>query len=519
MSPATSTTRRRWVPRLRTAPAATAPATGAPAPAAPAQVATTSPAPGAAWTVADPLLHLLRRATYGPTPASVAAARALGAGAWLEQQLAPGSIPDPVCDEVVGRLEGLRWEIWEVRDRLSSFGSWTMMGRLTTAAVARAVWSERQLLEVMVDFWGNHLNATCPSSEVWDNRAHYDETVLRRHALGTFSDMLVAATTHPAMLRYLDGASSTDRAPNENLGRELLELHTVGIGAGYTEADVRTSALILTGLSVNSDSGEYQYKPWNHWVGPVSILGFSHANATEVGGHDVAVAYLRHLAAHPSTARHLAHKLCVRFVADEPPAALVDRLAALYLAEGTAIVPVLRALFTSPEFAASVGAKTKRPYEDLVSTLRVLQVRPEATGTKGMDAFGWQAEGLGQRPLAWPAPNGYPDVAAAWQSPAMTLGRWNMHRAHVDAWWSKELTRPTPRQLLPATLPATYGELVDAMCLRLVQRTVAAPQRAALLAFLGKTASTAVKPTDGAVQWNLGELAALILDSPYFQVR
>ena len=110
---------------------------------------------------------------------------------------------------------------------------------LCDAHIARACWSNRQVLEVMVDFWSNHLNVTCPSSDVWGTRHLYDANVIRKHALGRYSDMLVASARHPAMLAYLDNASSEKDAPNENYARELLELHTVGVGAGYTEAMVR----------------------------------------------------------------------------------------------------------------------------------------------------------------------------------------------------------------------------------------------------------------------------------------
>ena len=133
--------------------------------------------------------------------------------------------------------------VWQARDQLAPDDRWALMEEAVDLHIARAAWSRRQLLEVLADFWSNHLNVTCPSSDVWDSRHLYARDVVRKHALGTFSDMLVASARHPAMLAYLDNATSSKKAPNENHGRELLELHTVGVDGGYTEKDVRSSAL------------------------------------------------------------------------------------------------------------------------------------------------------------------------------------------------------------------------------------------------------------------------------------
>jgi uncharacterized protein (DUF1800 family) len=153
------------------------------------------PRPGPRTPV-DSELHLLRRATYGPTPATLAQARTLGLGAWIEQQLAPASIPDPVGDLITAKFPRLQWSVPKVRAAMPN-GHWDVMFELGQATIARGAWSTRQLFEVMVDFWSNHLNVTNPSSEVWDNRHLYDRDVIRRHALGRFSDMLVASASHP----------------------------------------------------------------------------------------------------------------------------------------------------------------------------------------------------------------------------------------------------------------------------------------------------------------------------------
>ncbi len=522
----TTLTRRRLVGGA----AAVGVATGLPVAltATPAAAAGTDPA-ATGFVTADPLLHLLRRATYGPTQASIAEIRSLGATAWLDRQLAPATIADPVCDELVARLPLSGLSIGGIRAKVEAGElerySWDAMFQVGYAAIARATWSNRQLYEVMIDFWSNHLNVTCPSGDVWDSRPDYDRNVIRKHALGRFADMLKASAKHPAMLTYLDNRFSTRAAPNENYGRELLELHTVGLV--YSEADVKNAARLLTGMTVSWETGAYRYDAKAHAVGKVAVLGFRHANATATGGQAASAALLDHLAMHPATAKRIATKLCVRFVADQPPATLVTKLAKVYLDNRTAIAPVLRALFTSPEFAASVGAKVRTPFEDVVATVRTLGYGPEQvvagsnpTGTKALQGLYWMLDGAGQAPMSWAPPNGFPDVAAAWASPSGQLTRWNIHLNVAAGWWPNQLVRPANLATdLVGTLPATYGGLVDALAQRLFGRTLRAEHTAALTAFYGKTPATALKARDGAVGWALPYLVALMLNSPYFAVR
>ena len=210
-----------------------------------------------------------------------------------------------------------------------------------------------------MDFWSNHLNVANPSDNVWWSRHDYDRTVIRRHALGKFSDMLTASATHPAMMTYLNNAESTKDNPNENYGRELLELHTVGVDGGYTEDEMRTSALILTGLGVHwyddVNDGTFNYNPDNHYTGHVKVLSWSSPNASAGNGLKVALDYVDYLAHTKSTARRIAYKLCERFLSDKPPAGLVDKMADTYRAHDTAIVPVLHELFGSKAFRQLEG--------------------------------------------------------------------------------------------------------------------------------------------------------------------
>ncbi len=457
---------------------------------------------------------LVRRATFGATDATLAEVRRLGPVAWLDAQLQPATIDDSRFEAVLARFPPQTETPQQVRQRFAANPfTWDAMFTVKTVAVARALWSQRQLLEVMVDLWSNHFNVACPSDDVWDSRTHYDHTV-RTHALGRFADLLPAVVMHPAMLRYLTNDTSTKQIPNENLGRELLELHTVGLAAGYSEDDVLHSSRILTGLSVDGTTGMFRYrKDWHH-VGPVRVLDFSHANGDAAAGVTVATAYLDHLAHHPATARHVVTKLVTRFVSDTPDPALVTSLVRTYLDHDTAVAPVLRALFASPQMAASTGCKLRRPAEDVYAAARAVGTQPPTTGTSSIRDLMWQLDSLGNSPFGWQPPNGYPDVAAAWLSPGLSFRRWHTKIDVVAGWWPNGLTGRDLKALVPSPRPATHGELVDALARRVLFRDPPDNLRTAVLEFLGVTATTPVTSGSAAVGWRLPFVVALLLDSP-----
>ncbi len=466
----------------------------------------------------DQNLHLARRATYGPTPSLLASIRKLGRDKWLAQQLNPSHIDDSACDKLIkSRFPQLSWSIAQAHAD-PDYG-WDRMMDLSKATIARATWSKRQLFEVMVEFWSNHLNFTNFSDYAADNRADYDRTVIRKHALGRFEDMLVASCQHPGMLYYLNNAESTKDNPNENYGRELLELHSVGVDGGYNEDDMRMSTLIMTGFSVNWETALFEYNTWAHYRGKVSVLGFHDANKA-ANGKDVGLRYVKYLARHPQTAKHIARKLCLRFVSDDPPQSLIDALAHTYLKNNTDIKPVLHQLLTSKAFEQSIAKKTRRPYEDVIATLRILGYQPEKSGSDGTQALYWSCGDLGHAPMAWGPPNGYPDEASAWQSAGNTVGRWNIHMSLAAHWWpGSDLVQPDLRKLLPKKLPKTYGGFVDALSNRLVFRTLADDHRKAVLKFVEKQANSPLSPDDAALTWRFSQVVALILDSPYHGIR
>jgi uncharacterized protein (DUF1800 family) len=461
----------------------------------------------------DPELHLLRRATFGPTLVEVVAAKQMGIDAWLERQFNPGTIADPMAEQILATYPTVGMTTEQIRASIKA-NDYKAMNELGRATLARQMWSTRQLYEVMVDFWSNHLNVTNPFDGGWDTRTEYDNVVIRTHALGTFDAMLRASAQSPAMMRYLDNARSEKRSVNENYGRELLELHTVGVDGGYTEDDVRNSAYIMTGRTVDN-TGKFLYDARRHWTGDVKVMDFVHPNANAAEGFAVGDLYLTYLIYHPATARRIAFKLARRFVCDDPPQTLVDRLAQSYLDNETAIIPILRTLFSSVEFWMSNGLKVRTPLENVVATNRIVGVTPGEDTVKGMDAMYYLTDRLGMAPLTWGPPDGFPDFAVAWGSAHATLGTWNAHRSVVLG-GAKGLTYPKPESFVGVE-PPTIGEYLDTISIRLVHQTMRAEHKGALLAYLGAEEGTPV--TDARLGGKVDYLVPLVLDSVYHALR
>ncbi len=460
----------------------------------------------------DPQAHLLRRATFGPRPKDVADLRRLGIDRWLERQLDPKSIEDARGTKAAKRypLEGAKPST--ILKRTKRY-SWDAMMATTQGALARQIFSDRQLFEIVVDVFANHLHVAIPG-EQWHTSPGYIRDVIRKHAFGSFEDMLLAAMRHPAMLNYLNNDESKKANVNENLGRELLELHTVGLAAKYTEQDVRASARILSGRTWDYETGTYQFDSLNHATGRVKVLGFTHANRTGVGGEAVGDAYLRYLARHPATARTIARKIAVRFVSDTPSPSLVNRLAHVYLTRDTSIKAVVAAVFRSSEFWHSVGGRMRRPLEDAVGAMRVLDVRTAPKVTDAIGAVYWNLSEAGHTPHGWGPPNGTPDVAAAWLAAGSMLQRWNLHRAVVYGWWKGAGWTP-PSRLVDGPRSMTTAEWTRRLAKRLLGVQPSAAHLRAVIRGAG------LKPSDPAPfdDWRCGKVAALLLDSPYFQLR
>ncbi len=470
----------------------------------------------------DPAVHLARRATWGPTPATVRKIKAMGTKRWLEWQLRPSSIADPLVASYLKDFDTLgatpqQLKSWN--EARSKQNYWYAHDQLESAALLRAVWSERQLFEVVVDFFHSRLHVPAHMDKTRDYLNHYDATVIRKHAFGTFRDMLQAMIMHPAMIVYLDNQQNTKYGGNQNLGRELLELHTVGVDAGYKQADVAAAAVLLTGLGIDDKTGATMFYPDRHKTGAVKVFGTRYANASAAGGMATIRTLVNNLAKHPKTAQYLALDLARRFVSDAPSKRLVNQLAAVYLKNNTAIVPMLRVLFASPEFQRSVGQKYRRPLEHAVATMRVLGMKRGEQGEfmNGLGGLRWGLEQAGQSPLGRPTPDGYPDFARPWLSSGGVLSRWNFGMVCTGG-WNKGFSKPDVSAMLRGA--TTYGAAVDKLHMALTFQKPTPTTRKALLAFLGKTAGAGLSAQAREGDYRLRvQLPALILGGPHHQLR
>jgi uncharacterized protein (DUF1800 family) len=433
--------------------------------------------------------------------------------------------PNSVKDRKAGRLQAW-WpslkrgpkELWQ-RQITGVEGGWEVMNDYARWSMMRRMVSKRQVFEVMAEFWENHLHVPALGDAQFTHRVDYGRKV-REHALGRFDQMLLATATHPAMLIYLDAAESTKEHPNENLGRELLELHTVGEGH-YNERDVKGSARILTGWSVDLwDTWRPEYHEDDHYLGTVKVKGFKDKNR-KANGKALTAAYLRYLAHHPDTAKHLSTKLCQKFIGDQASKALVRKLAKVYLDNDTAIVPVLRALVDSDQFRHSVDDKVRDPAEDLVATYRALRidVRPppddeDTYNSSAIAAMIWQVGGIGLVPFSWATPDGQPVDNESWSSPGRLMGSMDVHWQLAHGHYPDEAVRyKAPMKWMPA--PAVrFDELVDHLSQQLLHRH----SDGRLLKACSKAVD--VRPKDyiiedhELIEWKFGRLLATILDSP-----
>lgn len=370
----------------------------------------------------DPDFHLLSRASFGPWPGDLARVRELGQAAWLEEQLEPARIHDGLCDFRAERFESISFSAGNAYE----FRKPVMREELTRHTFLRAVYSRRQLFEVMVEFWSDHLNIDLNKGDCIYLKTSDDRDVIRKHALGNFRDLIRASATSPAMLVYLDGKANKVRRggkdqPNENYARELLELHTLGVDWGYTQTDVFEAARCLSGWTFDRkrffamNPSDAFFRPDWHDNGPKRILDHDIAAG---GGEKDLDALIEIVANHPSTAKFIVTKLCHRFVSDEPSTALVDQLAAVFMQSDGDIKTILRALFTAEEFLSSRGTLLKRPFKFMVSAMRAL-----AADTYAAKGAVEPLDQMGQSLFQYPTPDGYPDEEAPWLGTLMW--RWN----------------------------------------------------------------------------------------------
>ncbi len=454
-------------------------------------------APTAIPATDDAIVHALNRLTFGPRPGDVARVKAMGLQDWIDRQLSPARIDNATLTARLARLETLsldsatiqrdysgpamearrerrlqnsttdpmdqdmrppsRPEAATARSRRSSLEPGRaeaekdrqVITEIEEAKLLRAVYSERQLEEVLVDFWFNHFNVFAGKGATRNYLNEYEREAIRPYVLGNFRDMLEATAKSPAMLFYLDNwenvAPQSPRAPaspkrgeaptrtraaspsprpargiNENFARELMELHTLGVDGGYTQADIVNVARALTGWTIRPREGSGTlFAQRLHDDEEKTVLGHT---IKAGGGQDDIEQVLDVLAAHPSTARHIATKLAARFVSDNPPAALVDRAAARFTATRGDLREVVRTIITSPEFFSpdAYRAKVKTPLDFVASALR-------ATGAEVRSAVPLARElrEMGMPLYFCQPPTGYDDTASTWVSAGALVSRMN----------------------------------------------------------------------------------------------
>jgi uncharacterized protein (DUF1800 family) len=398
-------------------------------------------------TESERVAHVLSRLTFGARPGDAQRVASIGVDVWIDQQLHPETISDSAVAVALAPL--LSWNrpavrlasVEETPRRLATTPMTALMrdtaaltelrmlglqlARLSpdddffAGKIIRAQMSERQLYEVVVDFWENHFSVYSGKTPSREALAVWDRDVLRPHALGKFRELLGAVAHSPAMLFYLDNYLSAAGGLNENYGRELLELHTLGVDGGYTQHDVVEVARAFTGWTIGQshEPSVFEFRPERHDTSTKIVLG----HVLRAGrGIDDGEEVLDILARQPSTARHIAFKLIRRLVSDDPPPALVDRAAATFTRTDGDIAAVVRTIVTSPEFSsrAAFRAKVKTPFELVVSARRAVDAPADTT-----PATARLIAQLGQATFGWLTPDGWPEKGAAWMNSGMMYKR------------------------------------------------------------------------------------------------
>jgi uncharacterized protein (DUF1800 family) len=386
--------------------------------------------------------HALNRLTWGPRPGDIEAVRKIGVHKWIEQQLHPDRIAEnPELERRLAALPTLQKDAGELmeafRNRKAQASGGARAGirpiamELQNARVLRAVYSNRQLEDVLADFWFNHFNVYLDKGADRVLTGVYERDAIRPHVLGKFRDLLGATAEHPAMLFYLDNWQSVSpesflgkrargkraRGINENYARELLELHTLGVDGGYTQRDVTEVARCFTGWTIRDGKGDFV--PAMHDNGEKTVLGH---RIPAGGGRQDGVRVLDIVSRHPSTARFISRKLAQRFVADDPPESLVKTMAAAFTKSDGDLRAVMKAMFGSKEFWSTEAFKTKlkSPFEMVVAAVR--SGNPEVRNGLGLAA---EIAKMGQPLFRKVEPTGYGNTGDEWQNSASLLARMN----------------------------------------------------------------------------------------------
>jgi uncharacterized protein (DUF1800 family) len=491
----------------------------------------------------DPkVLALVNRVTWGADQADAQAVASMGVGRWLDRQLHP-SPSDRLPPQVQAEIDAMPYakipmaqlvadarvqevaantiadpELKAAARQVYSKALDDAVHQAAARDILRELYSPDQLREQMTWFWFNHFNVHMYKANLRLMIGDYEDHALRPHALGKFRDLLEATLRHPAMLRYLDNADNGVGHINENYAREIMELHTMGVGSGYTQQDVQELARILTGVGIDANpaaphlppqlqgqlirQGLFEFNPARHDFGDKVFLGH-HIKGRGFGEVEEALDILCH---EPATARHVSRELAVYFVSDDPPPALIQRMSETFTHTDGDIAQVLSTMFRSPEFTASLGTKFKDPMHYVVSSVRLAYGdRPILNTTPVLSWVNRMGEGIYNHQT----PDGYSMAAAAWNGPGQMETRFEMARqlgSSVGTFFKPEGPAPSPPPPPPASAPAQnglpYPILRTALEFDDLPRTLAPTTQAVL--------TKAVSPQD----WN-----TLFLSSPEFMRR
>lgn len=514
--------------------------------------------PKTPWPVNQQALHVLNRLAFGPRPGEIEAVAKAGVAAWIGAQLRPVAVADTAVEARLRAMPALTMSIGALHETypqpkaaakaaasaaasavpsmmpsipvapqgpvndMTPPGTATetpkdMIRQLVAQKILRAVASERQLQEVLVDFWFNHFNVTVEKGQVKWYAIPYERDAIRPHVFGRFRDLLGATAHHPAMLFYLDnwqsvgadrahdGGTAKPQGLNENYGRELLELHTLGVDGGYSQNDVTETARAFTGWSIEQPNRDaaFTFHPKKHDQEEKHLLG----KVIKDGGQKDGEHVLDLLVASPATARFVASALCQKFHSDHPPEALVKRVADVFSRSGGDLTRVYEAIFTAPEFwsDAAFRTKTKTPLELVASALRAVGAQ-----TDDAEPVSREIDKLGEPLYHCAPPTGYKETADAWVSTGGLLARINFG---VTLAGGRIKGTTFDREKLAGTpFPTEEGALVDRLADSVLHTPLSPASRAVIVKEL-EHADPYQEPSPTTLPLALG----LILGSPEMQ--
>jgi len=413
--------------------------------------------------------HLISRFTYGATPGQVDEVIKMGLEKWFRQQL-DATLPDDSLQAMLDQYDALKLSNAQIAGTFPKNGQVIRMAirdgyvdkdsvktdrkayrdilkkymdekgyrpeqelfrQLYCQKILRAAYSQNQLKEVMTNFWFNHFNVSITKNDCAEFIPAYERDVIRPGSLGRFADLLKATAHSPAMLYYLDNFSSSGpvdstrpmqkprkaQGLNENYARELMELHTLGVDGGYTQEDVTQAAKVLTGWTVRQ--GDFLFAPQRHDGSGKLVLG---KRFGPDGGYEEGEQLLDMLAHHPSTAHFISRKIAIRFVSDDPPATLVNKMTKTFKDKDGDIREVLLTMVSAPEFwsSAAIREKTKSPFELAMGAVRSLR----AHVNQPFQLYNWVTR-MGEKMYFYQAPTGFPDKGQFWINTGSLLNRMN----------------------------------------------------------------------------------------------